>query len=163
MLFNFNFKTGKHFIARHMRMASNSLCVQLLLLPALALGFSNHGFSFTHTSKHGLYHTKALNIPRLSRPQCLATKAVFLNENDQKEVGSIKMPLDLQEERLEADRVLSRATEDGKLSLKELEQLQQQEAEELQQLLEKVMNACLGFQGIHLPIIVHLLIFHSAP
>ncbi len=68
----------------------------------------------------------------------LGLKALFQGENDKKDAGSIKMPISLQEERLEADRVLSRATEEGKLSLKEVEQLQQGEAEELQRLLEQV-------------------------
>ncbi len=71
------------------------------------------------------------NIPGL--------KAIF-QVNEQKESGSIKMPISLQEERLEADRVLSRATEEGKLSLKEVEQLQQEEAEELQRFLEQVFK-----------------------
>jgi hypothetical protein len=64
-------------------------------------------------------------------------KAMFQGD-DKKDAGSIKMPISLQEERLEADRVLSRATDEGKLSLKEVEQLQQEEAEQLQRLLEQV-------------------------
>ena len=119
-------------------MASNNAYFRLVLLPTLAFGFTQLS-SLPHSIKTRFDESRSLNFPRISRANSLVrVKAVFLGENEQKEVGSIKMPISLQEERLEADRVLSRATEDGKLSLKELEQLQQQEAAELQLLLEKV-------------------------
>jgi hypothetical protein len=119
-------------------MASNLRALGFILLPTLAIAFS-HNFPVLNSIKSRCFSSNLMKPPRQMRlANVLGLKALFQGENDKKDAGSIKMPISLQEERLEADRVLSRATEEGKLSLKEVEQLQQGEAEELQRLLEQV-------------------------
>ena len=120
-------------------MASIAKCFHLLLLPTVVLSFSVQSATLQKPVKFSGLNSKSFTSPRLARLPLCGLKAVFLGENEQKEVGSIKMPVSLQEERLEADRVLSRATEEGKLTLKEAEQLQQLEAAQLQQALEQVI------------------------
>jgi hypothetical protein len=121
------------------RMASILRFLGFVLLPTLAIAFS-HNFPVSNNLKSTCFSSNLMKPPRQVRLANIPGLKAIFQVNEQKESGSIKMPISLQEERLEADRVLSRATEEGKLSLKEVEQLQQEEAEELQRFLEQVFK-----------------------
>ncbi len=126
-------------------MASSLRLLGFILLPTLAIAFS-HNFPVLNAIKSRCLSSNLMKPHRQMRfANVPGLKAMFQNENDKKDAGSIKMPISLQEERLEADRVLSRATEEGKLSLKEVEQLQQDEAEQLQRILEQVPKTIFDF------------------
>ena len=71
-------------------------------------------------------------------PSSVRLHAVRLEGDEVKQSGVIRLPMDLQDERDEVDRVLGGATEEGRQTLKEVGDANVMEAEELQRELDRV-------------------------